>query len=139
MIITPEKIKGYAFCRNPTCAGYGQEELDVVRTTVAYTYGDNGADMFKSTVERSTSTLEFADPEDAPCRSCGNARELSEQPRPAYAPMSGHDPMGLVNGSLPGFDPNRVNTEADARVAALEAQMAQMSALLKAALGEPED
>lgn len=134
MIVTPEKVKAYAHCLSPMCQGYGQEELDVTRTTIEYTYGDNGADMFKSMVERSTIMLTFADGEDRACRFCGGARELSEQPRPSYQALSGYDPMGLVNGTTGAFNPQVVNTEADAKVAALEAAMSRQAAQIEALL-----
>lgn len=131
MIVTPERVKAYAHCLNPACPGYGQQQLDVTRTTIGYGFKDNGGDL--PGIERSTVTLEFADPADQPCRTCSRPRELSEHPRPSYQPISGYDPMGLVNGSVPqSFDPNRVNTEADARVAALEATVAKMAAALEA-------
>lgn len=142
MIVTPEKVKAYAFCVNPLCPGYGQEETDCVKTTVAYTYGDNGADMFKSMVERSTFSLAFADDDDAACRVCAQPRQLSEHPRPSYQPLSGFDPMGLVNG-VQQFNASVVNTEADAKVAALEATMAlqaaQIAQLLEAVTSVPGD
>lgn len=134
MIVTPVKVKAYAHCRNPMCPGYGQEQVDGVRTTVEYTYGDNGADMFKSMVERSTVTHDFVNDADRPCRHCGGDRELTDQARPTYQALSGYDPMGLVNGEAGAFNPNVVNTEADARVAALEAQIRLQGEQLKALL-----
>lgn len=129
MIVTPEQVKAYAHCRNAMCPGYGQQQVDAVRTTVAYTYGDNGADMFKSMVERSVQTIDFASPDDVPCPHCGQARDVTDQERPSYQPLSGHDPMGLVNGGHV-FDPNRVNTQQDAEIAELRAELARLASKL---------
>lgn len=130
--------RAYAHCRNARCAGYAQEEIDGVREEVGFTYrelnGNKGAvDPFDGLMERSSVRFRFADEEDAPCRVCGEAREVTGDPRPSYQPLSGHDPMGLL--SFGGFDASMV-VPPDDRTAALEGQLAemreQMAALLKA-------
>jgi hypothetical protein len=116
------------------CPGYGQESVEAVRVLTEYLYRDNGGDL--PGVERSNADLRWADAGDAPCRSCSMPRELSEHPRPSYQPLSGYDPMGLLHG--PAFDPNRVNSESDARMAAMEAEMVKLRQMLADALGEPD-
>lgn len=139
MIVTPVKTKAYAHCLQAMCPGYAQEELDVIKTTVEYQYSDNGADMFKAMVERLTIMLDFENAEDRACRHCGGARELSETPRPTYQALSGYDPMGLINGTAGAFNPNVVNTQADAEMAELRAQMKLQADQIASLLARAED
>lgn len=128
MIVTETRVELYAHCRNPLCPGYGQEKVAGIVQETAYQYSDNGADMMRGHVERSIHDLRFEDEDSRPCRVCKQARELSETPRPSYQPLSGFDPMGLVNGGASAFDPTKVNTEADARIADLEAKLNRLIA-----------
>lgn len=130
MIVTEATVKAFAHCRHPLCPGYGQEEVDAVRTETAYGFKDNGGDL--PGIERSMVMLVFADDDARACRNCGRDRELTGDARPSYQPLSGFDPMGLINGSVAPFDPNVVNTEADQRIAALEAQIAKLAAAVEA-------
>lgn len=122
--VTETPVKGYAHCRNARCPGYQQEEVDAVREEKAFTYGDGGGDgVFMHMVERSMVSFLFANPDDAPCPSCKEPREMSGEPRPSYQPLSGHDPMFLATSGAK-FDPGVVNTPADAKQAELEAKLA---------------
>lgn len=137
MIVTPAQVKAYAHCQNPLCPGYGQEEVDAVRTEFAWTFGDSDPkSVFKNMIDRSTMMFEYANGEDRACRSCSTDRELTGTARPTYQALSGFDPMGLLNAK---FDPNTVNTEADARIAALEAALAKQTALIEGMLARTED
>lgn len=133
--VTETPVKGYAFCRNARCSGYQEEEVDALREETAYTYGDNGGDgVFVGMVERSMVTFRFADPERAPCRSCKQPREVSGSPRPSYQPLSGHNPMGLLE--FGGFDPSMMVPPGGDRTAELEQKLAatqeQVQALIDA-------
>lgn len=128
MRATEEVVQCFAHCKNPMCPGYAQEPVDAVVTTTEYTYKDNGGDL--PGTERSNRDLRFADDEERACRACKQPRELSADARPSYQNLSTFDPMGLVNGSVAAFNPGQVNTEADTRVAALEAQMAKQAEMI---------
>lgn len=93
-------MKGYAHCNNPRCPGHSQERVEAVRRETSHTYRERGGNA--PGVESSYVTLHFADPDEAACPHCSRNREVSDQPRKSYAPLSGHDPMGLLG--VPGFD-----------------------------------
>jgi len=127
---TREIVQGWAHCRHGLCPGYMQEQVEAVRVETEFTFRDMGGKGSVPGVERSTVELLWADPDQAACPACGTPREITDQERPVYE-MSGYDPMGLVNGGSSGFDRMVVNSEADERVAALEAQVAKLAALVE--------
>lgn len=134
--VTETPVKGYAHCRNARCPGYQQQEVDAVREEKSFTFGDGGGDgVFTHMVERSMVAFLFADPGEASCPSCGEAREVTGDPRPSYQPLSGHDPMFLATSGAK-FDPSMVVPPGEDKTAELEAKLAlmqeQMAALLKA-------
>lgn len=113
----------FLHCRDPRCAGYNQEEAQGTRKEISFTFGDNGGDgIFTHFVERSMVTF-HADEADIPCPACGEPREATDQHRPAYQPLSGHDPMGLLKNAK--FNPSEDKT------AALEARLAVMAAQIE--------
>lgn len=123
--VTETPVRAYAHCVIPVCAGYRQAEVDAVRTETAYTFADNGGDL--PGIERSNMRLSFADEDDQACPSCGGARDLSEQARRSYDPLSGHDPNGLLKfGPFEGVQPK------DDRVAELEAKVDRLISALEA-------
>lgn len=100
---TETPVRAYAHCRNSRCSGNAQVEIDAVLCEYAQTFGDNGGDgAFFGMVERSTIEYAFADPEQAPCVSCKQPREVTGQQRPTYQNLSGHDPKGLLY--VEGYD-----------------------------------
>ena len=125
--VTESKVRAYAHCRNARCPGYQQQEVDAIREEKGLTYRDlNGpgpADPYDGLVERSSVYYRFADEKDRACRGCGEAREVTGDPRPSYQPLSGHDPLGLLE--FGGFDASKV-IQPDDRTAALEAQLQEM-------------
>jgi hypothetical protein len=92
-------------------------------------------------VENTWSYLRFADEADAYCE-CGRMLELSEQVRPFYAPMSGHDPDALrklARGQLPDwakFSDESGDGDLKQVVARMEGQIAAMMAMIG---GKPVD
>jgi hypothetical protein len=126
--VTESPARAYAHCRNARCPGYQQEEIAGVREEVGFTYrelnGNKGApDPYDGLLERSSVRFRFEDESQAPCPACGEAREVTGEPRPSYQPLSGHDPLGLLQ--FGGFDPSQVVVPDD-RTAALEAQLQEM-------------
>ena len=88
------EIEAYAHCRNPRCAGYSQEKVKGVRETVEHTYVDSGGDS--PGVEKSMVYIKAASADDIACPTCGESREVTEQQRRVYAPLSGHAQDGLL-------------------------------------------
>lgn len=142
------RVRAYAHCINPMCPGYGQEEVPAVSTETSYTFRDHGGDsreVFRSFVElrfgvdadeadRDVYVEEYR--EAAACRSCSRPRELSATPRPSYMPLSGHDPYGLINGTVAGFNPQVTNTQADAEMAELKAANTRLEAKMEELLSK---
>jgi len=127
---TREVVRAWAHCRHGLCPGYLQEEVDAERVETAFTFKDNGGRGSVPGVERSFVELLWTDQEQAACPSCGTPRELTDQERPQYE-ASGYDPMGLVNSGAGGFNAQVQNSEADERMAAMEAQIAKLTAALE--------
>lgn len=97
---TETPISALAHCSAPRCAGHAQEPVPGIRRTVSHTYADlNGtAEGSVPGIERSSEYILFADHEaDAACPHCGTVRQITDQRRPNYEPLSGHDPMGLLS------------------------------------------
>lgn len=89
-----EDITAYAQCVDPRCEGYKQDPVDAVRETVEHTYLDSGGDM--PGVEKSQVYVRFADESDTACPTCDRARDISDQRRVVYQPLSGHAQDGLL-------------------------------------------
>lgn len=137
--VTETEIDGYAHCAIVRCPGNTQEKVKAVRRETGHTYRERGGTS--PGVESSFVTLHFVDEGQRPCPHCGKAREVSAEARRTYAPLSGHDPMGLLGvpqfnaakqvelASKPMADPEREallkqNAELMERLAALEAKVA---------------
>lgn len=99
--VTETPIDGYAHCTQPRCRGNQQEPVKALRVDTSTTYVELGGDM--PGVERSHVQFRFADPELIKCPFCGTDREVTDQARISYAPLSGHDPLGLLD--VRPFDP----------------------------------
>ena len=126
--VREEQIEGWAHCPDPRCTGYSQESVRAVRVITETTFVENGGDL--PGVERSFQHVTLIDEGDRQCRSCGKAREVTDQKRRVYAPLSGHDQNGLLK--FGGFDPAYQPPKGDDKVAALEAQIAELKALVEA-------
>lgn len=123
--LTTTELQAYAHCRDPRCAGTEQQPVPALRHLSEWTYVENGGNM--PGTERSIAILAFADePTDAPCPTCSKPRELSEQERPYYTPLSGHRQDGLLH--VKNFDASQQPAGNDAVIAQLMAQVAQLSA-----------
>lgn len=142
---TEQKIRGYAHCRAPRCPGNQQEEVDVLKIEDAYTYAEKGGDL--PGVETSHVRLVFLNdgiddrPDDVSCPHCGRNRDLSEDPRPNYDPLSGYAQDGLldipVSANGTRFDPSKqaeiqaeVNEKRDAENAELRERLAKLEGYL---------
>lgn len=129
--VTEVPVEAYAFCMDARCLGYKQEKVPAVRTHTDVTYLDMGGDM--PGIEKSFDSVRFADETDAICSHCEGPREISEQLRPEYPNISGHDPMGLFEF--------KGKTEGELRELRHQAELAEVkreaeTSDLKAALAE---
>lgn len=93
------EITAWAHCRDPRCPGYTQAEVQGFRDEVEFTYVDNGGDS--PGVERSSVYIRFADQTDVPCPECKQTREVTDQKRRVYQPLSGHAQDGLLQYKPP--------------------------------------
>jgi hypothetical protein len=126
--VSEAPARAYAHCRNARCPGYQQQEVAAVREEVGFTYrelnGNKGApDPYDGLFERSSVRFRFEDESEAGCPVCGETREVTGEPRPSYQPLSGHDPLGLLQ--FGGFDAG-MQVPPDDRTAELEAKLAAM-------------
>jgi hypothetical protein len=147
---TETPVEAYAFCLDARCGGYLQEKVQGVRTTTSWTYLDMGGDMPGE--ERSTDMIRFADESDAVCGVCEGPRGISEQVRPEYPNVSGHDPMGLFefrgkterelqeirsNRDLDAKDREIEALKRSSELEALRAEMAELKAMLAEKANKP--
>src|SRR5436190_20928695 len=116
--ISESEVPAYAACLRWNCEGHEQHEVTARKTLVEHSFISRGGDL--PGIENSYEYLDFTDDKDRTCKVCGRSNGLSEQVRPEYQGLSGHDPLGLVNGTVAKFDPNKRNDANDERVAALE-------------------
>jgi hypothetical protein len=126
--VSEAPARGFAHCRSARCPGYQQQEVAAVREEVGFTYrelnGNKGApDPYDGLFERSSVRFRFEDESEAACPVCGEPREVTGEPRPSYQPLSGHDPLGLLQ--FGGFDAG-MQVQPDDRTAELEAQLQEM-------------
>lgn len=132
-VVTETVVAGYGHCIDPRCAGYKQQPADVVVTVQAFSYRELGGDLPGN--EREThDVFRFADPDaEAACVHCGQPRIPSDQVRPEYAPLSGQDPLALLNLNQQGRinDMQMQNLERDKELAEMRATMAEMRAELQ--------
>lgn len=134
--VTTEVLAGFAHCENPVCAGNKQERVDVVRTNTAWTYADSGGDL--PGIEKTFEMFACADEQNIACGVCGRPRAATLQERPVY--QSFHDPNFLTKlqaGLVEMVDGVAKMKEQDGAVAAMQAQIAQLQAMLLAQGGEP--
>lgn len=142
-MVKEDTVQAYAFCQNAQCLGYQQEPVQGIRTVTEWSYLDLGGDM--PGVERSTQTVRFADEAEAVCSHCDSPRAISEQVRPEYANISGHDPMGLfefkgkTEGEIRELRHQREIDELKSgeRMAALERQIEALTAALGEKANKP--
>lgn len=142
--ITQEQVKGFAHCEDVFCDGNAQQPVDVVHTTTAYTYRENGGDL--NGFERSFTSFGFAVESDQACPHCGKPRACDVQERPSY-PTSQYRQDGLLKllrgefegaglaeslmaQKAKGRSPAGGPQQADERVAELQRQLAEQSAQL---------
>lgn len=103
--VTEQAVTAFAHCIVSRCAGNNQESVQAIRVETGHSYEDLGGDW--PFVERSHVSVRFADEADAVCPHCGERREVTLEQRKQYAPLSGHDPMGLLD--IQPFDPRLQN------------------------------
>jgi hypothetical protein len=96
--VTEEVVNGLAFCPDPRCPGYEQVEFAVKVTEVRWTYFDLGGDLPGYERGARYEAFDLAEGEEPPsCPHCGKRMEATTQERPDYAPVSGQDPLRLLD------------------------------------------
>src|ERR1044072_2537731 len=135
--VTPTSVKAYAHCTDAHCSGYHQEEVPAIREETAWTIGERGGDgAFAMLGENTSGDYRFENLDDMPCPQCSKPRNVTGEPRKQYHPLSGHDPMGLLNSMK--FDAgkqvspqNEELSTAQAEIAELKSQMRELLDALK--------
>jgi len=94
--VTEITVDGFISCVDPRCPGYEQKPVPVTRQNVAFSYGDNGGDgsIPLGATEREAVHVVQAD---ETCEHCGKPTITSDRERPEHAPVSGQDPLALLN------------------------------------------
>lgn len=144
-----EDVELWAHCSNVLTCSDEQIPVVGVRTTTSRTYADNGADdgtPASRLIETSWSDLDFLHDEDRTCKRCAGPMHLSEEERPIYAPLSGHDQRGLVEIAkkliVAGVKPTpeaifqASKPPEDDRVSQLEHELADLKALVRSGHSE---
>lgn len=127
--VTDRPVTAYAHCPRPGCGGANQVPVDAVERVASFSYMELGGDI--PGTERSTHQYVFADDADSACPICQSLREISPTPRRQYdhlTPGEALDPnalLGLKYGV--GDVPAPAQSDADARIAALEAKLAALT------------
>jgi len=143
--ITEATIDGFVHCRDPFCEGSEQREVQVKRTQMDYTFHELGGPGSVPGIERSSTHLACADSADEACTVCGKPAEVTDMKRPVYPAMI-FDREGrsldqkfllrlIKEGKLGGTAP----VQDDSRVAALEAELAELKALLIASSQQSQE
>lgn len=104
---TEAPFTGYAHCNSPRCPGHNQEKVEGVRVETFHTFVERGGDL--PGIESSQVSLRFADEDVRACPHCGRNREITDQTRKRYAPLSGHSQDGLLGA--PPFDPAKLQEQ----------------------------
>lgn len=126
-IVTETPVRGYVSCRDPRCAGYKERETEVVRRKQEFTYRELGGDLPGN--EREAVDIIHAGES---CPVCSGPQVYYEEPRPEYAPISGQDPLALLNLNQSGQirDVQMQNLESAKELAEMRAMMAEMKSEL---------
>jgi hypothetical protein len=97
--IKSERIIAFAHCVDPFCPGNQQQPVDADRIEDGITFHERGGDLgaFENTYVR----VQVVDETALPCPHCGRVREVVEQQRPEYMPISGHAQDGLLRYEHP--------------------------------------
>lgn len=132
--VTETEVQGFAHCPDAMCPGYAQQPVRAIKTTRSETLQDRGGDLpfVENTWEYVRFLNDGADgrPDEMTCE-CGRTREVTLSERPAYQPLSGHPQNGLLtltNGPGVRIAPDASVSEAEARIAELEAKLERLVA-----------
>ena len=118
-------VPGFLSCVDPTCPGYEQQPVDVIRERIELSYAELGGDgsLPSTAIERESVYIRQTD---KPCEHCGKPVILSDQERPEYPRISGQDPLALLDTN---FQQRKIH---DVEVASLtrDKEMAEMRAAM---------
>lgn len=125
-VVDRREVQGYASCTDPRCPGYQQEEVTVTREEVQFLREEVGGDI--PGVDHST--IRADDFSVTPCPHCDKPRIASLEERPVYAPISGQDPLALLdlNQNKQIANVQTANLEQQLAMSQMQTQMAEMKA-----------
>lgn len=93
------EIDGWAHCVHPFCPGNEQRPVKARLVEEGVSFAEQGGDL--GGIDKSWVTITALDETDVPCPDCGRVREITDQVRRDYMPLSGHDPSGLLKFKYP--------------------------------------
>jgi len=119
------EVDGFLSCIDPTCPGYEQQPVKVIRERVELSYAELGGDgsLPATAIERESVYIVQTD---KTCEYCGKPVILSDSERPEYPRISGQDPLALLDTN---FQQRKIH---DVEVASLtrDKEMAEMRAAM---------
>src|SRR5262245_24223728 len=136
--VTERTIDTWASCHDARCPGYKQEQVKAIETLSEFSYFELGGDI--PGIERSTTSLRFADLADTQCEVCGEPRLVADQVRPIYPNMSGQPQDTLLQMHSGGERLREMelkDARRDAEMAQMRATMERQQAMIERLVGEP--
>lgn len=95
-MVADAPVEAYAFCPDPRCPGYTETRVPGLRRVMSWSFIEGGGDLPGE--EKSVIQILWGEGIEPPdCEHCGRRMDLSENPRPEYARLSGQDPLRLLN------------------------------------------
>lgn len=131
--VTETPVAGYASCPDALCPGYEQEVVGVLQRVASYSFQENGGDAWAGEERSTIAAVRTIEPGEADCPHCGKQRIVALEERPEYAPISGQDPLHLLNMNKDKQvrEVQRSDLERQVEMANMRAEMAEMKAELQ--------
>jgi hypothetical protein len=145
--ITENTVPVWVFCPDGGCLGYETQEMQgVAREVSRSAFEEAGPQTLNGNAVASSffqflvasgevDELGHAIASELECEHCGRQMQVSPTPRPEYTNSSGQDPMTLLNRRKEAERGIQRDSEVTALRAQLDAQQAQMAALLAGLAG----
>jgi hypothetical protein len=140
--ITENTVPVWVFCPDGGCIGYDTQETEGIAREVSRSAFEEAGPQTLNGNAVASSVFQFFVPSgetdeyghalaaELECEHCGRALQVSPTPRPEYANVSNQDPMALLNRRKEAERGKERDSEVMSLRAALEAQQAQMAAVL---------
>jgi hypothetical protein len=140
--ITENTVPVWVFCPSGGCEGYECQEMEGLAREVSRSAFEEAGPQTLNGNAVASSVFQFFVPSgevdelghacaaELECEHCGRTLQVSPTPRPEYTNSSGQDPMTLLNRRKEAERGKERDSEVVALRAALDAQQAQMAAVL---------